>query len=329
MPGPREADLRSETARQESVAAPAEPARKGAPTAALVAFWLVVILLLAAGLAVASTVAGGRTSAVAQPVPAAQQLVVAAATLPAGHRLADAPRGDAVSHETGGVVLLGATPAATPTAPPETPTPQVTALPSEVLLQDVPVGKQTRSLNCEFQTASDLAWYYGRPVTWEEIYQYVGHDTGGNPHVGFVGRSFDDKPGQIFPQGYGVYAEPIAGAFEKLGLQAQVFYGQSPEWVKAQLAAGRPVMVWTTSGMTVRPVATWTADGGVEVKGVPGEHTYLTVGYNASGVWVIDPYDGRRHHFAWATFQASWDLLDRMAVVVMDEPKITRPTPVS
>ena len=184
----------------------------------------------------------------------------------------------------------------------------------------MPIGKQTRALNCEFQTASDLAWYYGRPFTWEEIYQYVGHDVGGNPHKGFVGRSFDDRPGQLYPLGYGVYAEPIARAFAQLGLAAEVSYNNPREWLMAQLADGRPVMVWTTSNMTIRPVATWTAADGVTVKGVPGEHTYLAVGYDADGLWLIDPWDGQRHHFDWQAFLGSWDLLDRMALIVTGEP---------
>ena len=52
--------------------------------------------------------------------------------------------------------------------------------------------------------------------------------------------------------------------FGKLGLQAEVFYRESPEWLKSQLLAGRPVMVWATSGLTIRPVATWTAADGRE-----------------------------------------------------------------
>ena len=197
------------------------------------------------------------------------------------------------------------------------------SLPAEILLQEVPVGKQTRALNCEFQTASDLAWYYGRPFTWEEIYQFVGHDVGGNPHKGFVGRSFDDQPGQLYPLGYGVYAEPIAQAFAQLGLEAEVSYDNSREWLMTQLVAGRPVMVWATSSLTIRPVATWTAADGVTVKGVPGEHTYLAVGYDTAGPWLIDPWSGQRSHFDWSSFLGSWDLLDRMALIVIGESALS------
>ena len=57
----------------------------------------------------------------------------------------------------------------------DTPTPAPTDLPVKVLLERCRSGSR-RVLNCEFQTATDLAWYYGRPFTWEEIYQYVGHE---------------------------------------------------------------------------------------------------------------------------------------------------------
>ncbi|PKO22310.1 MAG: hypothetical protein CVU38_10095 [Chloroflexi bacterium HGW-Chloroflexi-1] len=281
---------------------------------------LVIVLastLLVLGANYASTRLAGRPAVAAGPGQAVVQAVpnqAGAAAMPGG--------GSGRIGEPGGLVVKStaaqlATPlsASGPPAPTETPD-----IPAEVLLREVPSGKQTRSLNCEFQTASDLAWYYGQPYTWEEIYQYVGHDVGGNPHKGFVGRSFDDAPGQLYPQGYGVYAEPIALAFAQLGLAAEASYGNPPEWLQAQLAGGRPVMVWATANMTVHPVATWTAADGAVVRGVPGEHTYLAVGYNQDGVWLIDPWDGQRRFFPWEVFLRSWDLLERMALVVIGVP---------
>jgi len=292
------------------------------PAWALVVFWLLAILFLAVGLALGANYVAlhGRSARAQVDEP---DRIAATAAVPTGS-LPSTP----ATRRTAGVVVLEQQHAPTAAPPAGTPASLGGVLPTEVLLQEVPIGKQTRSLNCEFQTASDLAWYYGRPFTWEEIYRYVGHDAGGNPHKGFVGRSFDDEPGQLYPFGYGVYAEPIAGAFAQLGLRAAVSYHTASEWLKAQLAAGRPVMVWATSGMIIRPVATWTAADGVTVKGVPGEHTYLAVGYDATGVWLIDPWDGQRHHFEWPAFLASWDLLDRMALVVTGEPlAVVTPTP--
>jgi uncharacterized protein YvpB len=298
---------------------PGAQQRGTVPTWVLVTFWLVVILLAATALALGVNYWLTRGSQVRAPENAAVQEAAAASTaLP---QTAAQPQRPKAAQPAGGVILvLTPVTAEAPTPAAGTPPPSEGGLPAEVLLQEVPIGKQTRALNCEFQTASDLAWYYGRPYTWEEIYQYVGHDAGGNPHKGFVGRSFDDRPGQLYPLGYGVYAEPIARAFAQLGLTAEVSYYNPREWLVSQLANGRPVMVWTTSNMTIRPVATWTAADGVTVKGVPGEHTYLAVGYDADGVWLIDPWDGQRRHFDWQAFLGSWDLFDRMALIVTGEP---------
>ncbi|MDQ1300459.1 MAG: hypothetical protein QG637_377 [Chloroflexota bacterium] len=206
-------------------------------------------------------------------------------------------------------------PTRTPTVAP-TPTAAPTPLPVEVLLADVPVGRQQRSLSCELQSASDLAWYHGKPYTWLEIFLRVVHDQGGNPHKGFVGASLDDPPGGIYPAGYGVYAEPIAAVLRQIGLKAEAHYGEPAEWLRGQIAQGRPVMVWGTAGMVRRAVETWTAADGTLIRGVRGEHTYLVVGYTPTGVWALNPWNAQRQFFEWAAFLAAWDLFDRMSVTV-------------
>jgi len=190
-------------------------------------------------------------------------------------------------------------------------------LPDHFRLDSVPVGKQTRPLNCEFQTASDLVWSYGFPFSWDEIFAVVGPDPNGNPHVGFVGESLDDPPGSIYPDGYGVYAEPIAKGLQSLGIHAEVFYGKTADWLREQIASGSPVMVWATANMIQRDPEYWTTKDGQRVKGVRGEHTYLVYGYDREGVWVGDPWDGQRKHYPWDVFLASWDILDRMALMIM------------
>lgn len=196
------------------------------------------------------------------------------------------------------------------------PVSQNNGVPEAFKLDKVPVGKQTRPLNCEFQTASDMLWYYGYPYSWDEIYALVGPDLNGNPHEGFVGNSLDDPPGGIYPDGYGVYAEPIARSIESIGLKAEVHYGESAEWLKQQIAAGNPVMVWATANMIVRPPEYWKTKDGQMIQGVRGEHTYLVFGYDREGVWVADPWDGKRHHYPWMAFLASWDILQRMSLIV-------------
>jgi len=291
-------------------------ARGSLPDWALVVICLAVILFFAATLAITAQYALARVL----PVQSINQIPTdtvrfSAIPQPTPSTMEPQPK------QGPGIVIADGTahPAPTSSSPGNTPTPTAESLPSEILLQDVPHGRQTRALNCEFQTASDLAWYHGQPVTWEEIYLLVGHDVGGDPHKGFVGRSFDDQPGQLYPLGYGVYAEPIAQALAQLGLQAEVSYQASPQWLKAHIAAGRPVMVWATSNMTIRAVATWTTAEGRSIKGVPGEHTYLAVGYNAEGIWLLDPWDAQQRYFPWQDFLNSWNLLDRMALVITSQ----------
>ena len=161
----------------------------------------------------------------------------------------------------GGIIIqVTRTPSPSPDAVKTgTPTRRDSGPPSTAFLENVPVGKQTRSLNCEFQSASDLIWYYGFPFGWDEIFDVVGHDPSGNPHVRFVGRSFDDPPGRLYPHGYGVYAEPIVRGLKTIGIDAEAHYGESEDWVKQQIVDGNPVMVWVTANMAVHPVVFWTA----------------------------------------------------------------------
>ena len=190
-----------------------------------------------------------------------------------------------------------------------------------VLIGGVPQGRQGLSLNCEFQSASDLAAYYGKIHDWQDVYDLVGDDPGGDPHKGFAGKSLNDPPGGLFPSGYGVYAEPIAQALQAFGLPAEVHYWEPGDWIRQQVSIGRPVIVWATAGMVPATPAAWTAADGAKILGARGEHTYLVVGYDADSIWVNDPWDGRQKTFAWGAFLQAWDLFDRMAVVVAASPQ--------
>lgn len=189
---------------------------------------------------------------------------------------------------------------------------------TEALLTTVPLGRQARSLSCEFQSASDLAWFYGKAYTWEEIFQMIGHDPSGNPHKGFVGSSLDGPPGRLYPEGYGVYAEPIARALQSFGLAAQVRYMQTATWLKQQISTGRPVMVWATANMRPATIENWKTTDGTLVEGARGEHTYLVVGYTPKTVWVLDPWEGERREFSWEVFLEAWDIFNRMSVTIAD-----------
>lgn len=94
---------------------------------------------------------------------------------------------------------------ATPFLPPAAP--QADALADDVapqaasVLLDLPRSRQDRNLNCEMVSATDLAAFYGWEFTWRQLFEFVGVDPAGDPHVGFVGRSMNDPVGGLYPAG--------------------------------------------------------------------------------------------------------------------------------
>ena len=186
-------------------------------------------------------------------------------------------------------------------------------------LLDVPRHPQERNLSCELRSATDLAAFYGWEFTWEELFAVVGHDPGGDPNVGFVGRSMNDPVGGIYPAGYGVHADPVARGLRRLGIAASAYHGVDAAWLRDQLDAGRPVVIWATYGMLSQPIVHWTTEAGETVAGVRFEHTFTVVGYDERGVWVNDPWDATQSHYTWPALERSWALLGNMAVTI-DEP---------
>jgi uncharacterized protein YvpB len=121
-------------------------------------------------------------------------------------------------------------------------------------------------------------------------------------------------PGSLPPYGYGVYAEPVAAAMRDFGLDARTVYTLGLDGVKSELLAGRPVLVWATYGMEPNEPIEWTsADGRVSTV-VPDMHTFLVVGFDDEGVFVLDAFDATVQYYTFETFLLAWNLFDQMAV---------------
>lgn len=172
-----------------------------------------------------------------------------------------------------------------------------------VLLR-VPVLGQEHSLTCEAAAARMAAVYLGKPVTEAWIQAQLGQDD--NPHLGFRG-DIDAPFGGIV--NYGVYAEPLARALRSLGLSATVRYGVGYDDLRAALNRGQPVIVWLSQfpapGYYDQP-------GGYRL--VPGEHSYVVVGYDDQGLIVNDPLNGGRQFHIRAI--PHWELFNNMALFV-------------
>jgi len=171
-----------------------------------------------------------------------------------------------------------------------------------VLLR-VPVLAQARSLTCEAAAARMVAAYFSKPATEAWIQAQLGKDD--NPHKGFRGK-VDAEFGGIV--NYGVYAEPLAQALRSLGLSAEVRYNIGYADLRAALDNGQPVIVWLSQ---------FAAPGYFDQVGgyrlVPGEHSYVVVGYDAAGLVVNDPLNGGRQFHIRAI--PHWELFNNMALI--------------
>ncbi len=46
------------------------------------------------------------------------------------------------------------------------------------------------------------------------------------------------------------------------------------------------------------------------------QHTFVAVGYDEEGVYLVDAYDGATKHFSYEAFDSAWTQLGRQAVTV-------------
>jgi uncharacterized protein YvpB len=198
----------------------------------------------------------------------------------------------------------------TPTPPP-TPTPTPTPIPSRAM---VPLlgQPQTYNMSCESRSAADLAAHWSIEIDETDFFNALGYSD--NPHQGFVG-DVDAPPGSLPPYGYGVYAEPVAATLRNFGLDAQPAYNLGLDGLKAELLAGRPVLVWATYGMTLYEPQEWVSQDGQSSTVVPFMHTFLVTGYDEEGLFVLDAYDATTQHYPFDTFLEVWNIFNQMAVI--------------
>lgn len=183
---------------------------------------------------------------------------------------------------------------------------------------------QSYSLSCESRSAVDWAAFFGVKISEREF--LMGLPRSDNPDVGFVG-SPDDLWGALPPYSYGVHAKPVAALLRRYGLPAEARSGLNWDILRAEIVAGRPVIVWVVGQMWKgTPVEYRAADGQVALV-TRFEHSMILVGYNGAMVRVVDAYTGREQSFRLKDFKASWATLGRMAVLAVPPPAVTPPAP--
>lgn len=185
--------------------------------------------------------------------------------------------------------------------------------PPSTIIEGVVGHPQQHNLSCESRSSTDLSAFWGLAFTEDVFFRRLPKSD--NPHRGFLG-DVDMPAGTMPPYGYGVYAGPIAANLRSFGLNAQAHRDWNLDELKAELAAGRPVIIWSTYGMQLPGTQEWTSSDGETSVIVQWQHTFIATGYDQEGITLIDAYDAGAKHFSWAAFDAAWAQLGRQAVTV-------------
>jgi LysM repeat protein/uncharacterized protein YvpB len=198
----------------------------------------------------------------------------------------------------------------------------VVGLPQPVRAFDLPAAAsvpgitghpQALSLDCESRSAADWAGFWG--VSVDEITFFNQLPGSDNPETGFVGSVYD-SPGNLPPRGYGVYTGPVAALLkEAYGLPADAKRNLTEYELKAELASGRPVIVWYIYGFRVTAAYSLAAADGSMYRAANFEHTGIVIAYDPETFTVVDAYTGWAQRVNRIQFLNSWAVLENMAIL--------------
>jgi len=199
------------------------------------------------------------------------------------------------------------TPSPTPTDLPPT------SIPERFEIEEIKGVKQSMPLSCEASSAVDWAAYFGVEIDEKKFFYGIPSDD--NPEVGFVG-DVHGSWGQIPPNDYGVHAAPIAQRLREFGLNAKSVRHMTIEELKAEIAAGRPVILWVVGHVRRGTPVPYTASDGEETIVAKYEHTVIAIGYTESKIKVLD--GSRTYYIYQGEFMKSWNVLENQAVIWID-----------
>ena len=206
----------------------------------------------------------------------------------------------------------------TPPTPTETSSPTPTKLPPTPIperaeIEGIKGVKQSMPLSCEASSAVDWAAYFGVEI--DEKKFFAGLPSDDNPEVGFVGDVYGSW-GQIPPNDYGVHAGPIAQRLREYGLNAKSVRHMTLEELKAEIAAGRPVILWVVGHVRRGTPVPYQSSDGEETIVAKYEHTVIAIGYTESKIKVLD--GSRTYYIYQGEFMKSWNVLENQAVIWID-----------
>jgi uncharacterized protein YvpB len=201
--------------------------------------------------------------------------------------------------------------------PYEPPPPE--SLPKQAHISGVTGQGQALPLDCESRSAVDWANYFG--VWIDEIKFYEGLPDSDNPDLGFVGSVYGTW-GQLPPNPYGVHAEPVAARLKKHGLSAIAHRQFSWDALRAEIAAGRPVIAWIV-GSKYPGYYDYVVNGipeyypindGTITTAARYEHTVIITGYTSNSVTYLN--GGGIYQKGLQQFLESWSVLGNMVITL-------------
>ena len=210
--------------------------------------------------------------------------------------------------------------------PKETPVPTRQLLPT--LIPDINVevppvstsisgiygSPQLYTLDCEAQAAVDWARFFGVNISeWEFIDRLPLSD---DPTQGFVGN-INGAMGHLPPDDYGVHAAPVAALLREYGLNAKAVSGWNLDDIKMEIAAGRPVIVWTVNLPFAVETSQYTASNGNTTTVARYEHTWIITGYNAHIFTVVD--SEWTYNVKYSTLIERWNALGNQGIILIPD----------
>jgi uncharacterized protein YvpB len=194
-----------------------------------------------------------------------------------------------------------------PEPPPPPPPPP--DLPSSAILSGVTGQGQALPLDCESRSAVDWARYMGVDIDELDFFHLLPHSD--NPDKGFVGN-VNGTWGQIPPDDYGVHAEPVAEVLRDHGLEAYAHRPLSWDALRAEIADGRPVIVWINGSVDNGIPVYYTPADGLHTIVARYEHTVVVTGYTDSSVYYLN--GSTIYTRTINQFLDSWSSLGNMAI---------------
>jgi len=196
-----------------------------------------------------------------------------------------------------------------------TPVPTPISLPPSAYVDGMSGQNQQLNLDCESRSAVDWAKHFGFYIN--ELGFLNNLPVSDDPEVGFVGDP-DGIWGNIPPDDYGVHAPPVAALLREYGLEASSRRSLSWDALRAEIVAGRPVIVWiigSNSYNLVNGIPYYYTPASTHITTIvaPHEHTVIVVGYSSSHVTVLS--GSRFVDVPIHQFLDSWSVMQFMAVI--------------